>query len=64
MAACSLYRFARMEIVQHVLYEDSIHGELPRARVRDMVNLFGVEHIELNPVMRSAGIRRSGTTVL
>ena len=37
------------EIVQHVLYEDSIHGELPRARVRDMVNLFGVEHIELRP---------------
>ena len=39
----------RTEIVQHVLYEDSIHGELPRVRVRDMVNQFGVEHIELKP---------------
>ena len=39
----------RTEIVQHVLYEDSIHGELPRARVRDMIDQFGVEHIELEP---------------
>lgn len=39
----------RTEIVPHVLYEDSIHGELPRARVREMIDRCGVEHIELQP---------------
>jgi hypothetical protein len=37
------------EIVPHVLYEDSIHGELPRDRVQQMVAERGVEHIELAP---------------
>jgi hypothetical protein len=37
------------EIVTHVLYEDSIHGELPRERVRTMVEQHGVHHIELAP---------------
>lgn len=39
----------RTEIVPHVLYPDSIHGELPRARVREMVARHGVHHIELAP---------------
>ena len=39
----------RTEIVPHVLYEDSIHGELPRARVRQMIDRHGIEHIELQP---------------
>ena len=37
------------EIVPHVLYEDSIHGELPRGRVKEMIAAHGVEHIELQP---------------
>lgn len=37
------------EIVPHVLYPDSIHGELPRARVRQAVARHGVHHIELAP---------------
>ncbi|MCH2659927.1 phytanoyl-CoA dioxygenase family protein [bacterium] len=37
------------EIVQHVLYEDSIHGELPRGRVEAMKAAHGVEQIELDP---------------
>ena len=37
------------EIVPHVLYPDSIHGELPRERVRTMVERYGVHHIELEP---------------
>ena len=37
------------EIVQHVLYEDSIHAELPRGRVTEMIARRGVEHIELQP---------------
>jgi hypothetical protein len=37
------------EIVPHVLYPDSIHGELPRERVRQVVGLHGVHHIELEP---------------
>ena len=36
------------EIVPHVLYPDSIHGELPRDRVRDMIDRHGVRHIELD----------------
>jgi len=39
----------RTEIVPHVLYGDSIHGELPRERVREMVAQHGVHHIELAP---------------
>jgi ectoine hydroxylase-related dioxygenase (phytanoyl-CoA dioxygenase family) len=37
------------EIVPHVLYEDSIHGELPRERVSTMLAAHGVHHIELEP---------------
>ena len=37
------------EIVEHVLYEDSIHGELPRERVEEMIDTYGIEHIELEP---------------
>ena len=37
------------EIVPHVLYPDSIHGELPRERVRSMIERYGVHHIELEP---------------
>ncbi len=39
----------KTEIVPHVLYEDSIHGELPRERVEEMIDTYGVEHIELEP---------------
>ena len=39
----------KTEIVPHVLYEDSIHGELPRERVEEMIDTYGVEHIELAP---------------
>ena len=39
----------RGEVVPHVLYEDSIHGELPREKVEDLVAERGVEHIELQP---------------
>ena len=39
----------KTEIVPHVLYEDSIHGELPRERVQDMIAKHGVHHIELEP---------------
>ena len=38
-----------MEIVPHVLCPDSIHGELPRERVRGMVERHGVHHFELAP---------------
>lgn len=37
------------EIVPHVLYEDSIHGELPREQVEEAVRRHGVHHIELSP---------------
>ena len=37
------------EIVQHVLYDDSIHAELPRDRVDEMLARREVEHIELQP---------------
>jgi ectoine hydroxylase-related dioxygenase (phytanoyl-CoA dioxygenase family) len=39
----------KIEIVDHVLYEDSIHGELPRERVQEMIDTYGVNHIELEP---------------
>ena len=39
----------KTEIVPHVLYEDSVHGELPRERVEEMIDTYGVEHIELQP---------------
>ena len=39
----------KTEIVHHVLYQDSIHGELPRERVEEMIDTYGVEHIELEP---------------
>lgn len=39
----------KTEIVPHVLYEDSIHGELPRERVAEMIEAHGVQHIELDP---------------
>lgn len=35
------------EIVPHVLYADSIHGELPRERVTEMIEQHDVHHIEL-----------------
>lgn len=37
------------EIVQHVLYEDSIHGELPRDLVEQTLADQDVQHIELEP---------------
>ena len=37
------------DIVQHVLYEDSIHGELPRNLVVDQIEQTGVHHVELEP---------------
>lgn len=39
----------KTEIVDHVLYEDSIHGELPRERVEEMIDTYGVIHVELDP---------------
>ncbi len=39
----------KTEIVEHVLYADSIHGELPREKVQEMLNKHGVHHIELGP---------------
>lgn len=39
----------KTEIVPHVMYEDSIHGELPRERVTEMIDQYGVEHQELAP---------------
>lgn len=39
----------KTEVVHHVLYQDSIHGELPRERVEEMIDTYGVEHIELEP---------------
>ena len=38
----------KTEIIPHVLYEDSIHGELPRERVQAMIDAHGLEHIELD----------------
>ncbi|MEM7032457.1 MAG: phytanoyl-CoA dioxygenase family protein, partial [Chloroflexota bacterium] len=39
----------KTEIVPHVLYENSIHGELPRERVAEMIDKRGIHHIELDP---------------
>jgi len=39
----------RGEIVPHVLYEDSIHGELPRDRVQEQMARQDVVHVELQP---------------
>lgn len=38
----------KTEIVEHVLYSDSIHGELPHERVEEMIRKNGVHHIELD----------------
>ena len=38
----------KTEIFEHVLYPDSIHGELPRERVQQMLEKWGVHHIELD----------------
>ena len=37
----------KTEIVEHVLYPDSIHGELPREVVHEMIGKHGIHHIEL-----------------
>ena len=37
----------KTEIIEHVLYPDSIHGELPREHVQQMIEKHGVQHIEL-----------------
>lgn len=37
----------KTEIIEHVLYPDSIHGELPRKHVQEMIEKHGVHHIEL-----------------
>jgi len=42
-------RSHKTEIIEHVLYPDSIHGELPRAHVQKMIEKHGVHHIELDP---------------
>jgi hypothetical protein len=39
----------KTEIVPHVLYPDSIHAELPRERVKDMIDQYGVDHQVLDP---------------
>ena len=39
----------KTEIVPHVLYADSIHPQLPTERVEEMIDTYGVEHIELQP---------------
>ncbi len=36
-------------IVEHVLYEDSLHSELPRDHVPLMIEKYGLHHIELQP---------------
>ena len=38
----------KTEIIEHVLYSDSIHGELPREQVQTMIEKHGVRHIELD----------------
>ena len=37
----------KTEIIEHVLYPDSIHGELPREAVQKMIEKHDVHHIEL-----------------
>ncbi|MDE0484159.1 MAG: phytanoyl-CoA dioxygenase family protein [Candidatus Poribacteria bacterium] len=39
----------KTEIVEHVLYPDSIHGELPREAVKEMLKEHDAHHIELDP---------------
>ena len=39
----------KTEIVPHVMYPDSVHGELPHERVEEMTDTFGIERIELQP---------------
>lgn len=39
----------KTEIVEHVLYPDSIHGELPRETVKEMLKEHDAHHIELDP---------------
>jgi ectoine hydroxylase-related dioxygenase (phytanoyl-CoA dioxygenase family) len=40
----------REPITQHVLYEDSVHAELPHEKVDEIKNKYGgVDHIELEP---------------
>eukprot|EP01050_Picozoa_sp_SAG11_P027446 SAG11_NODE_6954_length_1220_cov_0.942908_2_plen_63_part_01 len=36
-------------IVEHVLYDDSIHCELPAERTAELIQQNGVVHIELEP---------------
>ena len=38
----------KTEIVEHVLYPDSIHGEIPRKIAQEMIEKHGVHHIELD----------------
>ena len=35
--------------MQHVIYDDSVHCELPAERVRELIERNGVVHIELAP---------------
>jgi ectoine hydroxylase-related dioxygenase (phytanoyl-CoA dioxygenase family) len=39
----------RTPIVPHVLYEDSIHGEIPREIVAEFQQKYGLHHIEMEP---------------
>ncbi len=39
----------KTEIVEHVLYPESIHGELPREAVKEMLKEHDAHHIELDP---------------
>ena len=39
----------KTEILELVLYPDSIHGELPRKAVHEMIEKHGAHHIELAP---------------
>ena len=38
----------KTEVVEHVLYADSIHGEIPRKVVPGMIEKHGVHHIALD----------------
>lgn len=38
----------KTEIIEHVLYPDSIHGELPREKVQQKIKEDGIHHIELD----------------
>ncbi len=39
----------KTEIVPHVKYEDGIHAELPRDRVKEMLEKHNVVHLEMDP---------------